>query len=275
MQQKSVKMETWKLAALIIGIAAIAVAATMFVQGSYFKGQIIETDRMIDSDMDIEKIETDVKTDTNADMDLAFTNFGSDIDRLKSDIDVIQLEITDKHADSFIDKLKRLLADSDFERDMDVYVGRFMDKIDALKRDVDADVPFVLSFEKHIDMDVDAFMMDLGFEKTNEDFQKSFADMFNRLKSDMDMDIDEGTLKFTEDFEMAFSDFESDMDRIMADAPKEDIDALKAFSSDMDRLRMDFDSDVDMDGVDLAIDNFIDSFNRLVIEMDFADGKVL
>lgn len=271
MQQKSVKMEAWKLAALIIGIAAIAVAATMFVQGSYFKGQIIETDKTIESDTTMEKTDMDM----DADMDLAFTNFGSDIDRLKSDIDVIQLEITDKHADSFIDKLKRLLADSDFERDMDVYVGRFMDKIDALKRDVDADVPFVLSFEKHIDMDVDAFMMDLGFEKTNEDFQKSFADMFNRLKSDMDMDIDEGTLKFTEDFEMAFSDFESDMDRIMADAPKGDIDALKAFSSDMDRLRMDFDSDVDMDGVDLAIDNFIDSFNRLVIEMDFADGKVL
>jgi len=264
MQKKAVKMEAWKLAAIIIGIAAIAVAATVFVQGSYFKGQIIKTDKTIESDIDMDM-----------DMDLAFGNFGSDIDRLKSDIDVMQLKITDKHADNFVEKLKRLLSDSDFERDMDVYVGNFMDKIDALKRDVDSDVPFDVSFEKHIDMDMDAFMMDLGFEKTDEDFQKLFSDMFNRLKSDIDMDIDEGTSRFAEDFDIAFGDFDSDIDRIMADATGEDIDALKAFSSDMDKLRMDFDEDVDMDVVDLAIENFIDSFNKLAIDMDFADGKVL
>lgn len=48
MEQKVVKLNLGKLIAIIVVVALIAIAATMLVQGTYFKGQLIETDRLAD-----------------------------------------------------------------------------------------------------------------------------------------------------------------------------------------------------------------------------------
>ncbi len=268
MEQKVVKLEIGKLIAIIIGVAVIAILATMVLQGGYFKGQLIETDRdalsvfqsniekgidanmvvndylattgktlnTADQDLLIKRVESDISA--NIEPSMIASDFNSDIYAIESGIKVaevnhdaeIEIENLLKNFDSGMAKIETDRESFQIET-VGKSIPQFSDKLIGLLKGSE--------FEKSIDIvktDIDAKLKEFNaaIDKGIE-FDAAFDKYFGSMTLS-----DFGIEKPNDELQKGFDIIKRDFGIVVGKAIES-----RDFSVDVDKVIIEFEKGLD------------------------------